>query len=591
MPLAGGLRLGPYEILGPLGSGGMGEVYRARDVRLARDVAVKVLPSDDEGSAAQLARFESEARAVAALNHPNILALHDVGRHDGIVYAVTELLEGETLRDRLRQSGPFAPARAVEIAIQIVRGLAAAHDGGFVHRDLKPENLFITREGRVKILDFGLAREIAPVSAGDHSSTRFTTGPGMVVGTPGYISPEQMLGEVATARADIFAFGVVVYEMLTGRHPFRRATLTETTAAVLREDPPPLAQAVPGLGNGAAKMLQRCLEKHATDRPESARDLAIYLEAIGASADDRSAGGPSIDLRRLRVRIAAVSCAVLVLLSAATWLYVRTMAGRAVSAAINRDLAQAGQLVHRVQRDQLADLLLTARQVASIPELKALFATDAATIRDYLVSYQQRNPGAPLLLALGPDGRMIARTDDQPIAPAPDDWAVTLARLRDRPALVAIGGRPYHAAIAAAAAGGNLFGLVLAAVPVDAAFASALREATGDEVLLLSGDGVVVSTLRSVQAPWRSIDEWRRAGGGPDRAADVAVGAERFAARETQLATDPAVSAIVLASRDEAIAPFRRIQDGLIVLGLLSLVMAAIASIWIARLAGAALQR
>src|SRR6188508_1888152 len=207
MSLETGARLGPYEILSPLGRGGMGEVYRATDTRLGRDVAVKVIRSDAEVDASQLARFEDETRAIAALNHPNILALHDIGNANGVVYAVMELLDGETLRTRLAR-GRLPVPKTVDFAVQIARGLAAAHERGFIHRDLKPDNLFITQDGRVKILDFGLAQQEAPTSPdADTQATRFTTGKGIVVGTPGYIAPEQMFGAPATTRSDLFAFG------------------------------------------------------------------------------------------------------------------------------------------------------------------------------------------------------------------------------------------------------------------------------------------------------------------------------------------------------------------------------------------------
>ena len=222
-PIGIGARLGPYEILGPIGRGGMGEVYRARDARLGREVAVKVLPADADQMPDLLPRFEREAQAVAALNHPNILALHDIGNDAGVVYAVMELLEGDTLRVRLEQAKRFTPLKAIDYAIQIARGLAAAHERGIVHRDLKPENIFITHDGRVKILDFGLAQqETTPAGDGVSRDTRFTTEPGVLLGTPGYTAPEQILGEPATVRSDLFALGIVLYEMLTGAHPFRR---------------------------------------------------------------------------------------------------------------------------------------------------------------------------------------------------------------------------------------------------------------------------------------------------------------------------------------------------------------------------------
>jgi hypothetical protein len=588
-----GARLGPYEILGPLGRGGMGEVYRARDARLRREVAVKVLASETAHIPDRLARFEREARAVAALNHPNILALHDIGNESGIVYAVMELLEGETLRDRLHQQKRITPLKAIAYAIQIARGLAAAHERGIIHRDLKPENLFITSEGRVKILDFGLAQHEEPAEApsDDTRSTRFRTEPGMLVGTPGYTSPEQILGEPATARTDLFAFGVVVYEMLTGSHPFLRGAAVDTVTAILRDDPPPLGPAVPSLAAGITGIIERCLDKHPADRPASARDLALFLEAGGSG--EMAIAGRAVatgDLHRVRNRILAISCALLMLLSMSIWGFVRVMADRAVTAAIEADLTRAERLVRRVQSDRLANLSLTARLVASFPELKALFATDdGPTIRDFLVSYQQRNPGAPLLVAVDAQGRAIARTDEA-AAGASGDWIAALARA-DEPAVVEIRDRPVHAAAAVADAGGQIFGQVIGAWPIDGAFAAMLRDATQDEVVLLSDKSVLASTLRAGQTPWRSRDEWRRAGGRPDRSAVVDIGVQRFTAREVVLAEQPSVSAVILKSRDEAIAPFRRIQQGIVIIGLLTAAIAAAGSIWIARTVVAALQR
>src|SRR5829696_1342779 len=238
MALAAGSRLGPYEIVAPLGAGGMGEVYRARDPRLGRDVAIKVLPSSVATDPDRRARFEREARSVAALSHPNILAIFDFAVYDGHACAVTELLEGRTLRDALAE-GALAVRRAIEIAIQLARGLAAAHDKGFVHRDLKPENVFLLDDGQVKILDFGVAKAIAEAHAG--TETVAGTDPGTVMGTVGYMAPEQVRGQAVDARADLFALGTVLYEMLGGRRAFQRETAAETMTAILKEDPPELA--------------------------------------------------------------------------------------------------------------------------------------------------------------------------------------------------------------------------------------------------------------------------------------------------------------------------------------------------------------
>lgn len=299
MPLKRGGRLGPYEILSPLGAGGMGEVYTARDTRLGREVAVKVLPGEFAQDPERLRRFEQEAKATAALDHPNILAVFDIGTHEGTPYIVEQLLEGESLRQRLR-GGPLTPAKAVEFGIQIASGLAAAHEKGIVHRDLKPENLFVTKDGRVKILDFGLARLRPEAQAFPVQSQAATVGSptreGVVLGTPGYMSPEQVRGKPVDARTDIFAFGVVLYEMLSGNRAFAGATPADTQAAILTKDPQPLPVSAPP---GLDRILRRCLEKRPEDRFSSARDLAFTLAAFGQDTDDRTrssrAGSPVRD--------------------------------------------------------------------------------------------------------------------------------------------------------------------------------------------------------------------------------------------------------------------------------------------------------
>jgi serine/threonine protein kinase/Tol biopolymer transport system component len=275
MALTPGTRLGPYEVLAPLGAGGMGEVFRARDTRLGRDVAIKVLPDSVSGDPHALARFESEARAVAALSHPNILALHDVGESGGVRYTVTELLEGETLRASLTK-GPLPVRRALEIAAQVAEGLAVAHENGIVHRDVKPENLFLTKEGRVKLLDFGLVRHRPAAGAGSDTESptaSVLTGAGSVVGTAAYMSPEQARGAPVDHRSDQFSLGVVLYEMVAGRRPFVRATVAETLTAILREEPEPLEKAAPNVPAPVRWIVERCLSKEAEGRYESTWDL------------------------------------------------------------------------------------------------------------------------------------------------------------------------------------------------------------------------------------------------------------------------------------------------------------------------------
>jgi eukaryotic-like serine/threonine-protein kinase len=277
-----GTRLGPYEIAALLGAGGMGEVYRARDTRLGRDVAIKVLPPEFADDPERLKRFEQEARAVAALSHPNVLAIHDVGTHEAIPYLVTELLEGESLRDRLKAGG-LTVRKAVETAVQIAQGLAAAHEKGIVHRDLKPGNVFVTKDGQVKILDFGLARLAQPEIPSDpHAKTlpgEPATESGAVLGTMGYTSPEQLRGERADARSDIFAFGCVLYEMLAGTSPFLKATGAETVTAIMSEDPVPLSGTGRVIAPALQEIVSRCLEKRPADRFSSAHDLALALRA------------------------------------------------------------------------------------------------------------------------------------------------------------------------------------------------------------------------------------------------------------------------------------------------------------------------
>ena len=282
MPLAAGTRLDSFEIVAPLGAGGMGEVYRARDVALKRDVAIKVLPEYWTRDPERLHRFELEAQAAAALNHPNIVSIYHVGQYNGSPYIVTELLHGETLRERLH-GGPMRLREAIDVGVDIARGLAAAHDAGITHRDLKPENIFLTKDGRVKILDFGLAK-LQP-SKGDSAdgptaSYQGQTSPGHVLGTVGYMSPEQVRGQSADARSDIFAAGAVLYEMLTGKPAFRKATSAETMTAILNEDPPAVSQLAPNLPPGLQRIVSRCLAKNPAQRIQHATDLEFALEAL-----------------------------------------------------------------------------------------------------------------------------------------------------------------------------------------------------------------------------------------------------------------------------------------------------------------------
>ncbi|MGH9837226.1 MAG: protein kinase domain-containing protein [Blastocatellia bacterium] len=289
MTIAAGTRLGVYEIIAPLGAGGMGEVWRARDERLDREVAIKVLPADFANDADRLKRFEQEARATSALNHPNILTVHDIGNHEGAPYIVAELLDGEELRAQL-DNGALPVRKTIEYAQQMAAGLAAAHEKGIVHRDLKPENLFITKDGRVKILDFGLAklRPPRPVSAGsDVATQKQITNPGTVMGTVGYMSPEQVRGQDLDHRSDLFSFGLILYEMLRGERAFQRETMAETMTAILKDDPPELSETNAKISPQLEKLVRRCLEKQPERRFHSAHDLGFALEAVAAPSGAR----------------------------------------------------------------------------------------------------------------------------------------------------------------------------------------------------------------------------------------------------------------------------------------------------------------
>jgi eukaryotic-like serine/threonine-protein kinase len=308
--LSPGARLGPYEIVSPLGAGAMGEVYRARDPRLGRDVAIKVLPPGFAADSDRLRRFEAEARAVAALNHPNVIAVYDVGSDAGRPFLVTELLQGETLRGRLLE-GPLPPRLAIELAVQIARGLAAAHDTGIVHRDLKPENVFVARDRRVKILDFGLAKQVAPETSASSASTRLSaqTEAGLVIGTAGYMAPEQVRGETADHRADLFAFGAILYELASGRRAFHAPTSAETMSAILNSDPLPMSSASRPVPPALERIVRHCLEKDPRERYQSAHDLAFHLQGLLDSADagsGRTPAGAAARLARWAVPAAVV---------------------------------------------------------------------------------------------------------------------------------------------------------------------------------------------------------------------------------------------------------------------------------------------
>ena len=315
MTLSAGAKLGPYEILGQIGAGGMGEVYRAKDPRLGRDVAIKVLPPSFSQDADRLRRFEQEARAAGVLNHPNITAVHDIGTHEGAPYVVQELLEGDTLRSVL-SGGRLPQRKTIDYALQTVHGLAAAHEKGIVHRDLKPENVFVTNDGRVKILDFGLAKLTHTEERGQATNLPTATAgtePGVVMGTLGYMSPEQVRGKPADARSDIFSFGAILYEMLSGKRAFHGDSAADTMSAILKEDPPELSITNQNIPPGLERIVRHCIEKSPEQRFHSAHDVAFDLEALSGLSTPRLEAPKSRIQARLPSRL--VGAAVLAALA------------------------------------------------------------------------------------------------------------------------------------------------------------------------------------------------------------------------------------------------------------------------------------
>ena len=375
MTLPAGTRLGPYEIRAPLGAGGMGEVYRAHDQKLDRDVAIKVLTPGVTQQADALGRFEREARAIAALSHPNILAIHDFGVDNGVAFAVMELLEGDTLRGRLRD-GHLPVRKVIEYGVQIARGLAAAHERGFVHRDLKPENIFIVSDGHVKILDFGLARQSAEVRGvrlrADHETFAATapagTDPGTVLGTVGYMSPEQVRGETADHRSDLFSLGAVLFEMATGERAFRRDTNAETMTAILRDDPPELLQQRTDLPAAFDRVIRHCLEKRPAERFQSARDVAFALETLSGSSAAIPATPRLRPARRTTAMWGAAGVIVALGVAAATWVTARSLTS-APAAAFTRLTFRRGTIFNARFDADGRSVLYTASFEGRTPEL------------------------------------------------------------------------------------------------------------------------------------------------------------------------------------------------------------------------------
>jgi eukaryotic-like serine/threonine-protein kinase len=410
MTLSAGTRLGPYEILSPIGAGGMGEVYRARDTRLGRAVAVKVLPERLAEDADALARFEREAKAVAALSHPNILALHDVGREGSVAYAVMELLEGETLRDALA-SGPLSARKAIEYASQIALGLAAAHEKGIIHRDLKPDNVFVTADERVKILDFGLAKSGGAPTPGSETQSPTVSGytePGKVMGTVGYMSPEQVRGLALDNRSDIFSFGSVLYEMLTGRRAFQRETAAETMTAILKEEPSEPDASNRELPASLRPVLRHCLEKKPDRRFQSARDLAFALETASAPATPAS-GTTSIPLVATRPPAPTakwLGVAVLVAAAAAAGYFLR---GRAApSAAPGWEDATVTLLTTDPGYEGEPTFSPDGQTIAYVADRDGNFEIYLQQISGGPAINLTQNPAADIQPAFSPDGREIA---------------------------------------------------------------------------------------------------------------------------------------------------------------------------------------
>ena len=385
-----GARLGPYEVIEQLGSGGMGTVYRARDTRLGREVAVKVLREHLAMDSSAASRFEREARAIAALSHPNILAIHDFGTEGDVSYSVTELLEGETLRSRLdRESLPWR--KTVEIAIAIGDGLGAAHDKGIVHRDLKPENVFLTGDGRVKILDFGLARlektDSAPAATSAPTATE--TGAGTVMGTAAYMSPEQVRGLPVDARSDLFSFGSVLYEMVTGRRAFPGRTSADSMAAILRESPPDPSEAAKPVPVALAHILTRCLEKAPEQRFQSARDLTYALKEIGGTAGGAVMTSGTRPTMALRPRLGAGAIAAVVVVIAAVivatdagGLRTRLLGGRKGAAIRSLAVLPLQNLSGDANQEYFADGM-TEELIASLARIGAIQVTSRTSVMTF----------------------------------------------------------------------------------------------------------------------------------------------------------------------------------------------------------------
>jgi len=362
MAISAGSRLGPYEVLSPLGAGGMGEVYRARDTRLGRDVAVKVVHPRLASDPDRLSRFEKEARAAAQVDHPNILVVHDIGEHEGSPYIVSELLQGESLREKL--GAPLPPKKAVDYATQIARGLAAAHEKGIVHRDIKPENVFVTKDGHVKILDFGVAKLLPSFEASGvdtQTPTEIATSPGTALGTVFYMSPEQIRSQSVDARSDLFSLGIVLYEMLSGRRPFQRGTVADTMSAILREEPPVLTGAGQSIPPVLDRIVRHCLEKDSSVRMQSAREVIFALETLstlsGEAPEETTARRVETGAWYRRHRTALAGVALLVAAIAGGGLWWRSRSVRPVAGGLPSILALPCKVYGAPEAEYLTDAI------------------------------------------------------------------------------------------------------------------------------------------------------------------------------------------------------------------------------------------
>jgi eukaryotic-like serine/threonine-protein kinase len=443
MALTPGTKLGPYEIQSPLGAGGMGEVYRARDTRLGRDVALKILPESFAQDADRLHRFEQEARAVAALNHPNILALFDIGQHGGAPFLVSELLEGDSLRDVL-ENGALLQRKTIEYGVQVAHGLAAAHEKGIVHRDLKPENIFVTKDGRIKILDFGLAK-LAQADAGsdDVTLTHARTAAGVVMGTASYMAPEQVRGEGADPRTDIFAFGSVLYEMLSGRRAFRRDTTAETMTAVLKDDPPEWTETGRVISPTLERIVRRCLEKNPEQRFQSARDLSFALGALSGTETSGAARAAAAAPRRFSPLPWLAAALAMVAVATGTWYIARrppptnrmefALAVPDEMSISHMALSRDGALLVFVSPEESSDLPMLFLQRIGSPNVTPLPGTqgasypfwspDGANIGFFAKGKLQKvavSGGSPQVLASALSGRGASWSSENVILYAPD---------------------------------------------------------------------------------------------------------------------------------------------------------------------------